>query len=347
MSIIDIVKFNGLANGNWLIYKYYRDDLTVGGKIIVGEGQSVVFVKGGHIADVLNSGTHIIDSDNLPILRSILNIPFGGQTPFTAEVYFVNTTNKMDLTWGLSDPIQLVDPKYGIRIRVRGFGQVGVKVNKADVVVKELIGTMSQSEYIHYDKIISFFKGILITKIKTTLAQCIIDERVSALEISTKLELLSQKLCTSIQTDFDKFGLSLVNFNIQSINVPEEDLSKLTSILEQKATFDIIGDQRYAIQRSFDVYETSASNPNGIAGVAMAGGLGVGAGIGMMQGVQNINPINNLSQNKKCSKCGCEIRDNAKFCPECGNSTIQKKCSCGAILLPGIKFCPECGTKID
>ncbi len=48
----------------------------------------------------------------------------------------------------------------------------------------------------------------------------------------------------------------------------------------------------------------------------------------------------------KCPNCQAEIADSAKFCPECGAKTDQKKiCSnCGVELSPNAKFCPECGT---
>lgn len=344
MPIIDAIKFNGLANGDWLVYKFYRDDLTTDARLIVGEGQNAVFVKGGEVADVFSPGTHILSTENLPILRGLVKIPFGGQTPFTAEVYFVNTTTKMDLKWGFPDPLQLVDPKYGIRLRVRAFGQLGVKIQDAGLFLKELIGSIAQTEMVRYDKVISFFKGLVITKVKAALAQTIVDETISALEVSAKLEMLSQKVGESIQTDFNKYGLKGVNFCIQSINVPEDDLSKLTDILEQKATFDIVGDQHYMMQRSFDVYENAAKNQNGVQGMMMAGGMGFGAGIGMAQGMQQMNPLH--TQKRLCPVCNSEIAPNVKFCSECGASLLPKQCTCGAFLKPGAKFCSECGAKL-
>ena len=345
MPIIDAIKFNGLANGDWLVYKFYRDDLTTGARLIVGEGQRAVFLKGGEIADVFETGTHTLSTENLPILRGLAKIPFGGQAPFTAEIYFVNTTSKMDLKWGLPDPLQLVDPKYGVRLRVRAFGQAGFKISDAGIFLKELIGSIDQKEMVRYDKVISFFKGLLVTKIKTALAQTIVDEKISALEIATKLETLSQKVGESIHGELERYGLKAVNFYIQSVNVPEDDLAKLTAILEQKATFDIVGDQHYMMQRSFDVYENAAKNHNGVQGMMMAGGIGFGAGIGMAQGMQQMNPLH--TQKRLCPMCNAELAPNVKFCGECGASLVPKQCTCGAMLKPGAKFCSECGEKVQ
>lgn len=105
MALVDVVKFDGLASGNWLIYKHYQTDLACGSSLIVGEGQNAIFVKGGQIADVFTAGTHILSTENLPILRKLVTIPSDGKNPFTAEIFYINTTTKMDLPWGLSDPI--------------------------------------------------------------------------------------------------------------------------------------------------------------------------------------------------------------------------------------------------
>ena len=346
MAIIDVVKFDGLASGDWLVYKHYQEDLAYGSSLIVAEGQNAIFVKGGQIADVFKPGTHLLSTENLPVLRRIATLPTGGKTPFTAEIFYVNTVTKMDIPWGLSDPIQLVDPKYGVRIRVRSFGQCGIKVKDSASLLKKLIGALELSQMVRFNNLLEYFKGILITKVKTFVAQTIIEDKISALEISTKLENLSEKTCESLKPFFEDFGLQLVNFNINSISVPEEDLSKLTKILEEKANFDIIGDQRYAMKRSFDVYEGAANNANGAAGVMMSGGMGIGAGIQMMNGIQQMNQNANLQQISKCPSCNCDLQPNSKFCPNCGTSLLPKRCSCGAEIKPGMKFCAECGAKL-
>ena len=347
MAILDVVKFDGLASGDWLVYKHYQEDLAYGTTLIVAEGQNAIFIKGGQLADVFKPGTHLLSTENLPILRRIANIPTGGKTPFTAEVFYINTTTKMDLPWGLSDPIQLVDPKYGVRIRVRSFGQCGIKVKDSANLLKKLIGALEPTQMVKFNVLTDYFKGILITKVKTLIAQTIIDDKISALEITTKLEILSEKVHEAIKPFFEEYGLVLSNFNINSISVPEEDLSKLTKILEEKANFDIIGDQRYAMKRSFDVYEGAANNANGAAGAMLSGGMGIGAGIQMMNGMQQLNQNTNIQQSKKCPQCGTDLPLNTKFCPNCGMSLLQKKCSCGAELKPGLKFCAECGAKIE
>ena len=46
MAIIDVVRFDGLRNREWMIYKYPSDQLVFGTQLIVQEGQVAIFVKG-------------------------------------------------------------------------------------------------------------------------------------------------------------------------------------------------------------------------------------------------------------------------------------------------------------
>ena len=112
MGILDIVRFDGLRSRDWLVYKYPSEKLIRGSQLIVQEGQMALFVKGGMVADVFYPGTYTLATENLPILNGLINLPFGGQSPFSAEVYFVNMTVKLDINWGTSDPIPLIDT-YG------------------------------------------------------------------------------------------------------------------------------------------------------------------------------------------------------------------------------------------
>src|SRR5687767_3347868 len=108
MAIIDRVKYDGPANV--LIWRHPPDDLTWGTQVIVNQTQEVLFLSGGQIADVLGPGTHTLKTANIPLLRGLIKAPFGGETPFAAEVYFVNKAVHMDVKWGTANPIPLLDP---------------------------------------------------------------------------------------------------------------------------------------------------------------------------------------------------------------------------------------------
>ncbi|QAA31351.1 SPFH domain-containing protein [Clostridium manihotivorum] len=380
MAIIDVIKFNGILNRDWLVYRYPGESFVFGTQLIVGEGQIAVFVKGGRALDYFSAGTYTLNTQNIPLLQSLINIPFGGRTPFTAEVFFINKTAKLDILWGTTDPISLIDPKYAVRLRVRAFGQFAIRISDYRVFLTELIGALGDSQVIKYDLVIKYFKGVLVTKIKTIIADIIINQKISALEITPHLEELSEIAKQRLSSEFDRFGIEIINLFITSINFPDEDFDMINKILGEKAAFDIIGDSRYNVKRSFDVMETAAGN-EGSGNLVSAGiGVGLGAGAGIAVGnnfmataENNINTsgksvacrkCNTLNRegDKFCSNCGeklstekiecysCKtlIDGNMKFCPNCGCSMMKRICSnCSKENLPGTKFCSECGTKLE
>lgn len=342
-----VVRFDGLRNRDWMIFKYPSDSIVLGSQLIVQEGQAAIFVKGGSICDVFYPGTYTLSTENLPILGRFVNFMFGGNTPFSAEIYFVNTTVRLDMNWGTTDPIQLVDPKYYVRLRIRAFGQMGLRVSDVSLLFASLIGGMQQADFVRMDKVKEYYRGLLVIKAKTAISDAIITNGISALEISTQLEALSERVREQITPAFEKYGFTVMSFYIQSINFPNEDFDKINKILEDKAAFELMGDNRYATKRSFDVYEGAANNRSGVAGAFVAGGIGLGAamnaGASMNQTVGN--PMGSRSE-KRCPKCGASVPGASKFCPECGSPMVTR-CSCGTELTPGAKFCPECGRKVE
>lgn len=355
MAIIDRIKFDGMQNGkDWLVYRYYGDSFVMGTQLIVGEGQVAVFVKGGQALDYFTAGTYTLSTSNIPLLQGIINIPFGGKTPFTAEVYFINKTSKLDISWGTIDPIQLIDPKYNIKLRIRAFGQLGMKVDDYRVFLTELIGAMNPLEVVNYNKMHNYFKGVLVMKVKSLIAQAIIKNRVSALEISASIDEISTFCKEEISGEFYRFGLKVVNFYVQSINFPDEDFAEINKILRDKASFDIIGDQRYVTKRSFDTLETAAGNEGGIAGTFAGAGVGLGVGLGVAGSMTGLSSgINTSGYNAKsncCSKCGRSNADTDVFCGGCGNrlTSMSLKCSqCGQEVTGNTMFCTSCGSSMN
>ena len=355
MAVIDRIKFNGIANKNWLVYKYPGDCFVYGSQLIVGDGQVAVFVKGGKAYDYFTPGTYTLSTQNIPLLTKVINLPFGRKTPFTAEVYFINTIAKLGIYWGTVDPIQVIDPKYQVKLRVRGFGQLGIRIADYQLFLSELIGNIGDHDIVSFEKVMSFFKGLITTKMKTIIADAIINKDISALELSAKLEDISDFGKEELKEEFSRFGVEVVNFFVESINFPDEDFEAINAILKEKAAFDIIGPNRYVSKRSFDVMQTMAGN-KGIPG----GGMGLGAGLaaasvagGAMGNVSRvINPgaalDNSGVQVIKCPKCGRAIPATSKFCPECGEKVQGgKTCpKCKSPVQEGQKFCTECGTAL-
>jgi len=138
MAAVDVIKFDGFSDGKaWVAYKYPGDQFMLGSQLIVNPSQEAIFIKGGEICDVFGAGTHTLQTGNLPILNKFVKMPFGGKTPFTAEVFFINKSSRLDMTWGTATPFQLEDPKYGIIVSIRAHGKYGIRITNSSLFVGE------------------------------------------------------------------------------------------------------------------------------------------------------------------------------------------------------------------
>ena len=277
MALIDVVKCE-IIDGEFC-HKFPSEDLRIGSQLIVYPSQTAFFVKGGVICDEFTSGTYTIRTENIPILNKVVNIPFGGDSPFQAEVWFINQINKLDIPWGTPQPIQLEDPKYKIIVPVRAHGQYGLRVANPRLFLETLIGNMRSFTT---EKIDSYFKGKITASLNSLIAQTIINKGVSVLDINTLLMDLSATCDTQLNEIFTKYGVSIVDFSIMSITVPQDDDSvmRLKKAKDTVARISVTGRDVYQMERSFDVLEAAAGN-EGVGGSMAAMGLGVGAGMGV------------------------------------------------------------------
>lgn len=294
MALVDVVRCK--MDDNELCKKFPSSDLRIGSQLIVYPSQIAFFVKGGMIYDEFEAGTFTLKSSNIPLLNKVINLPYGGESPFKAEVWFINLTTKLDLKWGTNATIQLEDPKYNIIVPVGGFGQYGIRVIDPKIFLKTLIGNMSDFSA---QKVDNYFKGKMMSLLNSLIARKIASDKISILEINTHLVEMSEYCNREINNSFEKYGLELVDFSIVSITFPEDDPSiiKLKEAKDLAARLKIAGKDVYQMERSFNVLETAAGN-EGMGGqmVGVGAGLGVGMGVGSAMGnmasqMINTNPI--------------------------------------------------------
>lgn len=275
MNIVDVISWE--INTEELVHKFESDSLRLGSQLIVHPSQTAFFVKGGEICDEFTSGTYTIKTSNIPILDKIINLPFGNETPFQAEVWFVNQVSKLDLAWGTPQPIQIEDPKYNIIVPVRAHGQYGIRISNPRQFLETLIGNMRS---FNSEQIEQYFKGRIITYLNSILAQQIIEKKTSVLDINTQLVSLSEECNDMLNVQLQKYGVSITDFSIMSITVPQDDESvvRLKAAKDLAARLSITGRDVYQMERSFDVLEKAAAN-EGAGGQMMGMGVGLGAGV--------------------------------------------------------------------
>lgn len=361
MAIVEVIKYNG--GPDVFAWKYPSEELGTWTQLIVNESQEAIFVKSGKVLDIFGSGRHTLDTANIPLLNNIINLPFGGRSPFTAEVWYINKAFNLDIKWGTPTPIQIQDPKYGIFAPVRSNGTFGIQIVDSKKFLVKLVGTMQVFDKMSVTK---YFRGIYVAKVKDAISAYLIHNKISILEINAYIDELSEFMKENIQPTMEEFGIQLVNFYVNEISVPEEDsaVRKLKDALSKRAEMNIIG-YSYQQERSFNTLEGAAKNQHSTAAPLMGAGMGLGMGLGMGKtvgagfgGMVEEIQITNHASEKECPACHGKMPAQQRFCGVCGFDTnaagSQKQeqpqlcCSdCGSPLSDSIKFCTECGRKIN
>lgn len=343
MALYSLVKFEGTGT-DWLIYKHPGDEFNTSSKLIVSPGQVAIIVHNGKIEKICAEGTHVLNTELIPFIKAFSKGMFGGKNPFPLDIYFINKRLKLDLLWGTSDRINILDPVYKIQLRLRARGQLGVRLTNYQFFFETLVGTLMEKNFINFAIIRDYFRGTINQKIKRIISSYMISNKVTYYEINTHLDRIQEAFQQELQEEIEKFGFEMINLSIESINAPDEDLVELNDIFHKKAEYEQLGDSVYRTTRGYDVLEAGAKN-NSAAGAFM--GVGLGVDMASSSKVGGIIPPSEAQEEKeeniKCPKCSASIPAGSKFCSECGQKIFTQCPKCNASLSPNSKFCPECG----
>lgn len=359
MALIDRIKFDGPPDV--LVWKWRRadsdrpaEDLTLGAQLIVNEGQEAIFYKGGQALDLFGAGTHTLATGNLPLLRKIINLPFGGQTPFAAEIYFINKSVSLAKDWGSKTPVMLLDPRYRVTIPLRGYGTYAIRVVNSREFVVQIVGASAGAQA--DPTALRLLESPIVTCIQQGFGDYLVKQNICALDLPAHALELGKHVADLLGANFKTFGVALLNFAVESINFDpkDESVQRLRTMLDDAARLEIVGDAArrnqdfYRADRQFDVLKTAAQT-HGPTGELLGAGLGLGLGFGMARPASDLAKEAMAPQSLSsptCPQCGTPYNAGAKFCAECGTkfSPGTVPCPhCTAENVPSAKFCINCG----
>lgn len=360
MSIAQIIKYEG--DNSTFIWKHPCEDFNTTTQLIVHESQEAVFFMNGQALDLFGPGRYTLETENIPLLRKITSISTGGVTPFHCEVYFINKTEQMAISWGTSSKVQYIEPTYGFPISIGASGEMALSVADSRKLLIKLVGT---ERVLERSQIATYFRAFLMTRVKTYIAQEMKASSLNIFEIDEHLEEFSSSIKSKLDADFLEYGINLKKFFVTTIVKPDGDsqyerfkdlhfrqyadiaeakLRQKTEIIDaetaaQKTVIDSKAQATkrqqegytYAQERGFDVAEGAAKNEGGAGNFA-----GMGIGLGMMAGVGSTvgGAVNNAVGGAFAGINTEQQQQNKKYCDQCG-----------AELSSDASFCDICGAK--
>ena len=225
-KIAEIIKYEG--DNSTFIWKHPVEDFNSLTQLIVHESQEALFFMNGQALDLFGPGRYTLETQNIPMIGKVLNRATGGESPFHCEVYFINKTVQMAIKWGTDSKIRFLEPSLGIPLEIGACGELNLTVSDSRKLLVKLVGTMRgiawEEKGMGFTKSIqNSFRPLISTAVKTHLSNAIKSNNINILEIDENLELLSEVLRQSIVPGFEEYGLTIPQFYITNVALPEND----------------------------------------------------------------------------------------------------------------------------
>lgn len=297
MAFIDVLTYRG--EENTLVWKWEprkkrwgsrEDQLRLGTQLVVGPAQVAVFVKEGQIADIFAPGTYTLSTKNLPILDKLVGLPFGKESPFKAEVYYINKAVVMDTMFSIP-PFNMLDKNFRVPIPVKCSGSFAVKAGEACLFLTQLFGNNTQFDT---NTMRHYFRGLITEHVKSSVSRYAREQQLGPMELEGLVFEVSTAVKPMIQETLAKYGIKLELFNVESIAIVDDDarVKKIIEDYQRLMSQDMEERMRlrrraenldvYRLERSFDTTEKAAESL-GTVGGDTGGVMGTIVGMGVAQ----------------------------------------------------------------
>lgn len=242
-------------------------EFRIGSQLVVREHQAAVFFRDGKALDTFGPGRYTLTTANIPLLTELISIPFGGKSPFRAEVHFVNTRTFTEMRWGTPQPVALRDEDLGM-VRLRAFGNYAMEVDDAQLFVNKIVGARGLYTTAEIE---DYLRGIIVSRFTDFLGEA----GVSLFDLPRMYDELGGGTRARVADDFAAVGVDLKTFYVQSITTTEET----QKAIDERAAMGAIGDMQSYLQfkTARAMGDAAAAGGEGAAQT----GLGLGAGVGL------------------------------------------------------------------
>lgn len=283
MALIDVIKYFD-ESGKVLVHREPQDGsaaFRLGTQLIVQDAQTAVFYRDGKALDVFQAGRHTLTTENIPLLTKLISLPFGGTSPFQAQVYFVSMKKFIDLKWGTKSPINFRDTELNY-VQLRASGKFSLRVKDPKQFIMEIVGT--QGLYTT-NEIEDYLRDAIVSRLNTVLGQNL----KTVFELGQFYPQIEQGTKAEISDFFNSMGIELTDLIIAGIVPPEEVQEKIN----ERSSMGAIGNlDQYMKYKTAIAMEKAAENESG-----GAAGIGAGLGAGMTMANMMGQQFQNMQQN--------------------------------------------------
>ena len=225
MALSELIKYEG--DNSTFIWKYPHEDFNNMTELVVHESQEAIFFANGQAADTFGPGRYKLDAENIPILTKLINV-VTGVSVFHCEVYFINKTVQMAVKWGTDSKVRFIEPTLGVPVELGASGEMNLAITDGRKMLIKLVGTMKGiawgDEGAGFTKSLQMsFRPLISTAVKSNLSAVIKQQNIDIVEVDEHLTELSDALRTKIVPGFEEYGLTIPQFYLTNIVLPEGD----------------------------------------------------------------------------------------------------------------------------
>lgn len=276
-QFIDVLQWNEDGDGV-LAWRYPMQDFEIqyGAKLTVRESQMAVFVNEGKVADVFGPGLHTLNTNTLPILTYLQNWDKLFQSPFKSDVYFFSTRLQLGRKWGTPQPVTVRDKDFGM-VRLRAFGMYSYKLADPKKFFTEISGTRDTYTV---DDLEMQLRNLVVSTMSSTLG----NSAAPFLDMAANLGVMSDAVKAAMTPVFERYGVAIDNFAVESISLPEE----LQKALDTRISMGMFGNMAtYTQYQTANAIPLAAQNEGGLAGIGASLGAGLTMGQVMTEAMRN------------------------------------------------------------
>lgn len=277
------------------------DIVSDGSVIHVYPNQFMMLVDGGKIVDyTAEEGYYKVSHSSMPSMfngqfgealkESFNRIRFGGVTPGSQKVYYVNLQEIKGIKFGTRNPVNYFDNFYNAELFLRAHGTYSIKVTDPIKFYAEVIP--KNADHVEIDSINEQYLSEFLEALQTSINQMSADgTRISY--VTSRSRELGQYMAQTLDEEWTRMrGMEIQAVGIASITYDEES-QNLINLRNRGAMMSDPSIREGYVQTTIaEGLKNAGSNDSG----AMAGFMGMGMGMQMGGGFMGAASNTNMQQ---------------------------------------------------